>query len=65
MKKRYRDPRWRAKAEDKRGRFDNSYIESPAKLEKAFEAALERNRLKLAEQREEIRRVAALRRGVK
>ncbi len=56
---------WRTKAEDKRSRSsDNSYIESPAKLEKQFEAALERNRLKLAEQREEIRRKAAIQRGV-
>ena len=53
---------WRTKAEDKRSRSsDSSYIESPAKLEKQFEAALERNRLKLAEQREEIRRIAAIR----
>lgn len=54
-----------AKVEDKRSRFDCSYVESPAKMEKALEAALERKCRELAEQREEIRRVAAIRRGIK
>jgi hypothetical protein len=57
--------RWGAKAEDKRIRSDCSYVESGAKLEKQFAAALERCRLKLAEQREELRRIAAIRRGIK
>ena len=55
--------RWRASAEDKRARFDCSYVESPAKLEKEFQVALERKRQELAEQREEIRRMAAFRRA--
>ena len=37
---------------DETRRYEHSgYIESPAKLAKAFEEAVERNKLKLAEQR--------------
>jgi hypothetical protein len=51
-----------AKIEDKRG---CPYVESPARLAKEFEAALERKRRELDEQREQLKRVAAARRGVK
>jgi hypothetical protein len=61
----YRTRHKAAKAEDKRSRSDCAYVESNAKLEKQFVAALERCRLKLAEQREEIRRITAIRRGLK
>jgi hypothetical protein len=43
----------------------NDYVESPAKLARAFEEALERNRQRLDEQREEIRRSAAVRHAPK
>ena len=39
------------------------YVESPAKLEKEFAATLERKRQELDEQREWIKRVAAIRRA--
>ena len=45
---RYRHPN--AKPADKRD-SGSGYIESPAKMEKALQAALEANRLRLAEQR--------------
>ena len=51
-----------AKAVDKRNRSGCSYVESSAKLEKEFAAALERKRLELAKQREELRRNTAIRR---
>ena len=60
----YRTRHKSAKIEDNRSRSGCSYVESGAKLEKQFAAALERCRLKLAEQREELRRVAAIRRGI-
>jgi hypothetical protein len=39
------------------------YVESPAKLAKAFEEAVERNRQRLSEQREELQRRARIRRN--
>ena len=39
----------------------NGYAETPATLAKAFEEAVERNKLKLAEQREELQRRARIR----
>jgi hypothetical protein len=41
----------------------NEYVESPAKLERQFTEAIERNRQRLAEQRERIKREAELARS--
>jgi len=41
----------------------HSYIETPATLEKAFAEALELGRARLAQQREQIKREAAVQRG--
>jgi hypothetical protein len=49
-------------SEDRARREHGGYIESAAKLAKAFEEAVERNKRKLAEQREELRHLAAVRR---
>jgi hypothetical protein len=49
---------WGAKVEAYRSRSGCSYVESDAQLKKGFQAALERKRRELAEQREEIRKHA-------
>jgi hypothetical protein len=49
------------KAPDDRGR-GHSYVESAGSMERQFAEALERNRQRLSEQREELRRRAELRR---
>jgi hypothetical protein len=41
----------------------NEYVESPQRLEREFQKALERNRQQLAEQRERIKREAAIARA--
>jgi transcriptional regulator of heat shock response len=38
----------------------NEYVESPAKLERQFQKALERNRQRLDQQRERIKREAGI-----
>jgi hypothetical protein len=48
---------------EKARREHGDYLESPAKLLKAYEAGLERTRHRLAEQREELQRRARIRRG--
>ena len=40
------------------------YVESPQRLEREFQKGLERNRQRLAEQRERIKREAAVQRGL-
>jgi hypothetical protein len=53
----------RPAAEDKASRYKyGGYVESPAKLAKALEEPVERNKLRLADQREEIARRARIRR---
>jgi hypothetical protein len=42
----------------------NEYIESPQRLEREFQKALERNKERLNVQREEIKRLAAVQRGL-
>jgi hypothetical protein len=45
-----------------RARYEHGdYIESPAKMLQAYEEGLERTKLKLAEQREELQRRARMR----
>jgi hypothetical protein len=46
---------------DKAHRYNHGYAESPATLLKAYEAGLERTRQRLAEQREELKRLARAR----
>jgi hypothetical protein len=54
--------RSRRLSEDKVSRYKyGGYVESPARLAKAFEEAVERNRQRLAEQREELQRRARTR----
>jgi hypothetical protein len=49
---------------DETSRYEHDgYIESPKKLARQFNEALERTRLRLEQQREEIRRTAAIRRA--
>jgi hypothetical protein len=50
-------------SEDRARREHGGYIESPKKLERQFADGLERTRLRLEQQREEIRRLAAIRRA--
>jgi hypothetical protein len=58
---RQQSERARRPSEDRARREHGGYIESPKKLAKAYEEAFERNKLKLAEQREELRRLAKAR----
>jgi hypothetical protein len=54
--------RSRRLSEDKVSRYKyGGYVESPAKLAKALEEAVERNRQRLAAQREELQRRAKIR----
>jgi hypothetical protein len=49
-------------SEDRARREHGGYLETPAKMAKAYEAGLERTRLRLEQQREEIRHLARVRR---
>ena len=42
----------------------NEYVESPQRMEREFQKALKRTRQRLAEQRERIKREAAVQRGL-
>lgn len=53
-----------SKREDRRSRSGCSYVESPTTLEREFQKALERKRQELAEQHEQVRWSAAIRRGI-
>jgi hypothetical protein len=54
--------RSRRLSEDKVNRYKyGGYVESPAKLARQFEEAVERNRQRSAEQREELQRRAKIR----
>jgi hypothetical protein len=46
---------------DKAHRYNHGYAESPATLARQFAEGLERTRLRLEQQREELRRLAAVR----
>jgi hypothetical protein len=47
---------------DDRGR-DYGYVESPSTMERALREAVKRNRVKLEQQRDEIRRLSEIRRA--
>ena len=60
----YKDHRKGRFAEsDKAHRYNHGYAESPATLARQFAEGLERTRLRLEQQREEIKRLAAVRRA--
>jgi hypothetical protein len=48
---------------DRARREHGGYLESPAKMLKAYEEGLERTKARLAQQREELQRQARMRRG--
>jgi hypothetical protein len=57
----YRTSRRGRPSEDRARREHNSYAEGPSKLAKAYEAGLERTRLRLEQQREDLARRARVR----
>ena len=58
----YRTRRRLLASYERESRANHGYAESPAKLASAHEEGLERTRLRLVEQREAQRRLAAVRR---